>query len=189
MRQGPDIVHNSLVPLALTGFLRAHAEGNALRPTPDRTAILKQLPVGNEERWAFQQKFPKDSWTGDDSVKRDERTERRSPQPCIFSAPSNPIGALDEGHDFVNEKIRIALAQRLGYGRKERLVRQKLADTLDGCVIDADDDHGRHHRIVNQLSQALAHVPIDAGKSRRGIKQILPVVEIQNRITAPFVFY
>jgi len=88
----------------------------------------------------------------------------------------------------VNQKIRIALAQGLGYGRKEGLVRQKFADTLDGCVIDADHDHGWHHRIANQLGQALAHVPIDAGKRRRGIKQILPVIEIQNRITAPFVF-
>ena len=111
------------------------------------------------------------------------RRDRCFPRPLAMRYRS-----ADKGHDFVQQEIRIALALRPKDGRMHRPVWQILFGAVFLRIVDTNNNQGRNFVFGDQSSSRFVDLPVDSDVCRRGVKQVLPVIEIENRIVAAIVF-
>src|SRR4030088_1287188 len=66
-------------------------------------------------------------------------------------------------------------------------MRHVLTKSILGAVIDPYHDHRVNGTFADQPVRGFIDLPFDARKGRGRLKQILPVIEIENRVAAALV--
>jgi len=87
----------------------------------------------------------------------------------------------------VDQKARVAFALCSQHHRLQRSMGHVFAKAISRRVVDAHDDQRSYSVLANHPICGLVDLPLHSGKSRSTVKQVLPVVQIENRISAGFI--
>jgi hypothetical protein len=157
-------------------------------PLPKVAAGGKQSPPGNKQGGAFQKQASDEARAIQCRIEGNQSSKRGAPEPRIVGATTDAIAALNEWHDFVDQKTRIAFSPRPEDPGIDRAKGQILSHALALRIVDADDDQGRNRFLADKAIGSLIRSPLHAGERGGVVEEILAVVQIKHGIVPLLIF-
>ena len=119
-------------------------------------------------------------------VQRDETTERRPANRGVSGLGPRPERPVDPRLQFVDHEagVVIGVAARMAMDVARGC---ELVGPLGAGMVDGHDDQRRDAAVVHQSLGRLVDAPFDARKRGARVEDVLAVVQVQHRVTAPVI--
>src|SRR5579864_5063213 len=183
------IVDHALIAIRTACLGCSSGEENSFRPALDLAALPDHLAIGCPQRRTFEKKPAEYVRTHGCRVKRNQGAQRRSAQSGVFRTSCYAVISRHKWHDFLDQKIWIAIALCAHDHGMHRPVRHVFPDAIFGSIINPYHDHGRHRAFSDEPVGRLVDLPFHAGKGSCRLEQVLAIVQIEDRVAAAGILW